>query len=49
MTLTRAIKLLQATYEKAKHLDFVRDPVAWALYQVWKIADEEGRKRSKGE
>ena len=40
MQIDTAIKLLQEEYERAKTLEFVRDPVAWALYQVWKKADE---------
>ena len=40
MQIEAAIKLLQEEYERAKTLEFVRDPVAWALYQVWKKADE---------
>ena len=33
-------------YERAKGLDFVQDPLAFALYQVWKMAHEE---RSAGD
>lgn len=40
MRIDTAIELLQAEYERAKTLEFVRDPVTWALYQVWKKADE---------
>lgn len=40
MQIDKAIELLQEEYERAKTLEFVRDPVAWALYQVWKKADE---------
>ena len=40
MLIGKAIELLQAEYERAKTLEYVRDPVAWALYQVWKKADE---------
>lgn len=40
MQIDKAIELLQAEYERAKTLEYVRDPVAWALYQVWKKADE---------
>lgn len=41
MTLQKAIKLLEAEYEKAKNLSFVRNKLAYALYQVWRIADRE--------
>lgn len=42
MTIEKAIKLLTKEYERAKRLSFVRNPVAYALYQVWKMADKEG-------
>lgn len=41
MTLNRAIHTLEAEYERAKQLRFVRNPIAWALYQVWKVADRD--------
>ena len=41
MTIEKAIKILNKEYERAKGLSFVRNPVAYALYQVWKIADRE--------
>ena len=37
--LQRAIKMLKAEYERAKLLKFVNNPLAYALYQVWKIED----------
>lgn len=40
MTLEKAIKLLEAEYERAKNIPYVQNPLAWALYQVWKKADE---------
>ena len=43
VSLEKAIEMLKAEYERASKLEFVYDPLAWALYQVWKIAD--GRKR----
>lgn len=44
MTLKKAIALLKEKYEEGKRSKYVRDPLAWALYQVWKRADE-GRDR----
>lgn len=41
MTIERAVKLLKETYTDALRLEYVNDPVAFALYQVWKIADME--------
>lgn len=40
MTLEKAVKLLEAKYERAKKMEYVQNPLAWALYQVWKKADE---------
>ena len=40
MTLEKAIKLLETEYERAKKLEWVQNPLAWALYQVWKKVDE---------
>lgn len=40
MTLKKAIELLEAEHERAKKLEYVHNPLAWALYQVWKKADE---------
>lgn len=39
MTVEEAIKLLESEYERAKRLDFVVNPIAYALYQVWTKAD----------
>ena len=39
MMIKTAIRLLEQEYERAKGLDFVHDPTAYALYQVWKMAE----------
>ena len=39
MTLAKAILMLEKEYERAKGLSFVRNPLAYALYRVWKKAD----------
>ena len=46
MTLEKAIKLIEAEYERAKKLEYIKKPLAYALYQVWKIADREKRRES---
>lgn len=38
MTLKTAIRLLEREYERAKGLDWIHNPTAYALYQVWKAA-----------
>ena len=40
MNLEKAIAMLKKEYEMALTLDYVRNPLAWALYRVWKKADE---------
>lgn len=42
MNLQTVIELLEKEYERAKKLEFVRNPCAYALYQVWKTADKKG-------
>lgn len=37
--LRRAVKLLHLEYEAAKRNPIVRDPLAYALFQVWKAVD----------
>ena len=40
--LNKAIKVLKEQYEKAKKMDWVRNKIAYALYQTWKIFDDRG-------
>lgn len=44
MTLEKAKKLLEEEYERAKRLEWVDKPIAYALYHVWKKADNERSK-----
>jgi len=39
MTLERAIQVLEKEYARAKNLEFVHNPLAYALYKVWKMAN----------
>jgi hypothetical protein len=41
ITLAKAIGLVENEYESAKKLGHIRNPIAYALYKVWKIADQE--------
>lgn len=41
MTIDKVIELLKTEYEKATESNYVYNPLAYALYQVWKIADRE--------
>lgn len=45
MTLEQAIELLKKEYERAKKMEYVQRPLAWALFQVWKKAE---RSKLKG-
>lgn len=42
-TLQKLIKTLEAEYAKSSRMDHVRNPAAYALYQVWKRADRGGK------
>ncbi len=44
MTFEQAISLLNKQYEKAIQSPYVKKPLAWALYQVWEMADKELKK-----
>lgn len=37
--LRKAVKLLMKNYDRGLNSDYVRNPVAWALYQTWKEMD----------
>ena len=39
--LDKAIKVLKDEYEKAKKNGWIRNPIAYALFQTWKIFDEQ--------
>lgn len=42
MTLEQAKYHLNKEYERAKQLEYVKNPLAYALHQVWKKADGKG-------
>lgn len=41
-TIVKAIELLKEEYERARQLQYIRNPLAYALFQVWKEADRRG-------
>ena len=45
MKIETAMKRVEQYYERAKGIEFVHNPVAWALYQVWREADSEKPKQ----
>ena len=49
MTIDKAIEMLRSEYERAKKMEYVKKPLAWALYQVWKKVDgTKGGERNDG-
>ena len=44
MTLEQAKNLLEKEYERAKGLEWIENPLAYALYHVWRTADAERSK-----
>lgn len=45
MTIAKAVKLLKEYHKQADESNkarpgFIKNPVAWALYQVWREADK---------
>lgn len=41
MSIEDAIELLRKKYDENKDKRWVRNPVAYTLYEVWKIADSK--------
>lgn len=48
MTLEKAIKMLEEEYERAKKMDFVKKPLAYALYTVWREVDRNRQTKRGG-
>lgn len=42
----KVIRLIESEYERALKLEYIRNPLAFALYRVWKKID--GERRSDG-
>ena len=38
--LDKAIKFLREQYERAQDIEYICNPLAWALYQTWRHVDE---------
>lgn len=45
--LVKAIKILTKNYARGHQLVFVRNPLAWSLYQTWKQFDGEWQNNEK--
>ena len=45
MTIDEALERLVAKYDEAQGQEWIGDPLAWALHEVWKEADEERRQK----
>ncbi|WP_295094682.1 hypothetical protein [Ruminococcus sp.] len=44
-----AIKYLHEQYDKALKMDYIKNPLAWALYQTWRYVDKGNGARKSGE
>lgn len=44
--LDKAINYLHEQYDKALKMDYIKNPLAWALYQTWKHVDKGNGERS---
>ena len=47
ITFEQAVELLRKEYERAQKMEYVKKPLAWALFQVWKKVDSVGKERKK--
>ncbi len=47
MTIEEAVKKLKKEHENALSLDFVKDPVVYVLYKVWKEASDKKIKKER--
>ncbi|MBR4874132.1 MAG: hypothetical protein IKV50_09155 [Clostridia bacterium] len=45
MSIEEAIELIKEKYAKNKNAEYVRNPVAYTLYQVWRISDAQSEKK----
>lgn len=39
MTFEKVFRMLKIEYEKAMRANYVKKPLSWALYNVWKMVD----------
>ena len=44
--LDNAIKYLHEQYDKALKIEYIKNPLAWALFQTWKYVDKGNGERS---
>ena len=49
MKIETAIKYLHKQYAKAQTMEYINNPLAWALYQTWRYVDKQSSlKESEG-
>lgn len=48
MSIETAIQWLHEEYERARKNPTVRNPLAFALYHVWRRVDSAGKREEKG-
>ena len=44
-----AIKYLHEQYDKALKMDYIKNPLAWAIYQTWRYVDKGKGVRERNE
>lgn len=47
--LKKAQEVLEKEYEIAKTLEYIKDPLAWALYETWRIFDRANEEAAREE
>lgn len=47
ITLDEVTRILKAEYTRAVGASFIKRPMSYALYQVWKYVDRKERERSR--
>ena len=47
MTIEKALDEVAKEYAKALRLDYVWNPLAWALYRVWRKADADPKNKRR--
>ena len=45
VSIEQAIELLKHEYERAKEMPYVKKPLAWSIFQVWREIDAKERER----
>ena len=44
MSIEKAIEILKHNYERALKIEYIHNPLAWALYKTWRFVDSKAKK-----